>query len=544
MNLKEPGRLICPATDIVDDTLYFGVRAVKEDGQEERETLFLVSDKRELIDVEDEETMKAKGLRFKFVPSFSSRWSVESVKKYLYENHTVERGEPYVVLSFSLRKYLELQDPKEYDLVVLWAIGTYLTPVFNSYPYLAISGLKRSGKSKLLTWLEMVCFNAINSANISDPSIYRLVDATRSTILMDEAATLESRERKMDQKTILYSGYKKGAKVYRAEKYGQGTIAPTPFVLYSPKAFVTFKGCEEILADRCIELSMWRGQDPEIVNSNVEEWDGQWQKIKDTLYVWALCYWKEVRELYRQIQGSPPEGLQARYLELWAPILSLARFFGVYDEMLKLAREKVGKSRMEDEEYREQKVIEALVILTKDWGENETREVSAASVRDLVHELLEVAEDRKEMDVRVVSKILARSFGFKSVKRGRKVLRLVNKAEVMDLARRYDVNVEQVLLDEENLVKSYIRQALSAGKSWEEISANAQTNLGSPHEKNFKWLREISEELNKEYHLPDRCPLEEGRDLYGRRECTKFDLSCGVVDPDKCPLKRVKLWKE
>ena len=66
-----------------------------------------------------------------------------------------------------LRKYIELaEDEREYTLISLWIIGTYLQPIWISYPYIGISGAKRTGKSKLLKFIEMLAFNALFSTNI------------------------------------------------------------------------------------------------------------------------------------------------------------------------------------------------------------------------------------------------------------------------------------------------------------------------------------------------------------------------------------------
>ncbi|MBC8248125.1 MAG: hypothetical protein H8E90_00470 [Anaerolineales bacterium] len=40
-------------------------------------------------------------------------------------------------------KYLDFRDPHTADILALWAIGTYLYPLFESYPYIALLGPKR-----------------------------------------------------------------------------------------------------------------------------------------------------------------------------------------------------------------------------------------------------------------------------------------------------------------------------------------------------------------------------------------------------------------
>jgi hypothetical protein len=519
-------KFVHPAIDYLDGKLWFGANLPKEDGVYDHH---LVTSDRRVLDPYDNGQMGEYILRAS--PAVMYRWSEEGIRAYLEGR---ENGDGvYQELLQLLKEHIEFQDEREYKLVAVWIMGTYVFVVFRTYPYLSFSGLKRSGKSKVLDFLSLVAFNAINSADISDSSIYRLCEATRSTILMDEAHALESREAKQIQKNLLWAGYRKGKKVYRTDKTSKG-IHPVSFEIWSPKAFVTFKGVEDILADRAIPIVMVRTNSP-VADRDLKDDDPRWQRLRDRLYAWAMTNFRSVWEAYESLE---PEVLHGRQRELWSPIFALASVIdpSLLQEMKELAVERCSWLNEEDQSYREMKVLEALIILTKDWEQDEGL-LSHTRVKEVVHTLLEADEDKKWMNSQAVSRIMANSFGFKVTHVGRKPFRIVSKSRVLELAKRYGVDPAKVLEDEREQLRRFLRQALQKEKRWEVLAEMAREMEFKPEDV-FRELDALCKGI--EYRLPTvPCPEEEPeRDLEGKRRCNRFHLRCGVEDHDKCPLRR------
>ncbi len=86
----------------------------------------------------------------------------------------VDKDELLLRLINILKKYIEFDNEKYYTLCAIWVIGTYFYKRFNAYPYLFLNAVKRSGKTKLLTLLTLLSYNAILTSNISTSSIFRL----------------------------------------------------------------------------------------------------------------------------------------------------------------------------------------------------------------------------------------------------------------------------------------------------------------------------------------------------------------------------------
>ena len=122
----------------MDGSLYYGICALVTDEEgNEKESLFLVSDRKELIDTQDEEEMRRRGLRVKYAPTLVSRWSLKSVSEWI--NNSVSPPTTlsiFEMLMKKLRQYIELRDEREYPLVVVWVMGTYIVVLFQSFPYL------------------------------------------------------------------------------------------------------------------------------------------------------------------------------------------------------------------------------------------------------------------------------------------------------------------------------------------------------------------------------------------------------------------------
>lgn len=122
------------------------------------------------------------------------RWTSESINRFskLTRNPT---GEPLAVDKTTLlaviedrfKMYIEFADEKLYSFFVLWSIGTYCFPLFNTYPYVHLIGLMQSGKSKLLSLCCCLSFSGLHSADITPACLFRLIEGTRSSLFIDEA---------------------------------------------------------------------------------------------------------------------------------------------------------------------------------------------------------------------------------------------------------------------------------------------------------------------------------------------------------------------
>jgi len=428
---------IHPSVDVVRDKFYFGLLLPVE-GESITYALCFINDEKDCFIVTDEE-LSSRKLYLKYPAVLTQlKWDIEDIKKFIeykkYIDHTTILND----IEKELQKYLEFpDDEREYTLISLWILGTYLQPVWFSYPYIGVSGVKRTGKSKLLKFVEMLAFNALFSTNISTAVLYRLIQSLRCTILMDEAEALSNKQRKSELKNILYSGYKKCGFVYRSSKTAKEKIVPEKFEVFSPKIFVTFEGLEDILTDRSVEIVMIRTDKKEISDREIDENDPIWTKIRNKLYVFALENWKKIRELYRSFDEV--KEIHSRELELWKPMLVLAKFFGedVYEKIKGLAIKKIKEKEMREEtETMESLLLSVLVEMVVEDG--------FYAVVDIQKKIKESFNE--DFSTHWIGKALSYRFGFKESKRlsrpGRPTARRLTVSKVLELARRYGVSLK------------------------------------------------------------------------------------------------------
>jgi len=355
-----------PSIGVVADTAYVGVwlpasvkyKPKKKDATPKTkitDLLYLVTDKRELI-LANEEVLRQHGWSLAYSPiKIKATWG--GVKEYLDGRCTVSQLELFSKILAEYRNYIEFPDEREYFLHALWDVGTYFYTLFNSYPYLYLGGIKRCGKSKVLTLHSCLAFNAFFSNNMSTSSIYRLIQNARGTLLIDETEKLSNPDRALEFRSIVLSGYKKGAVVYRIEKTKKEVLVPEAFDVYGPKALANIQGLEDILEDRCIVTFMKRGKNRKIVDKEVNMQDSHWDELRHGLYLLFLGHWKEVQEIYDKInefselselvnflgatqKNNKLKNLTARELELWKPIFTMAKFFDTQAEKNGLALRK------------------------------------------------------------------------------------------------------------------------------------------------------------------------------------------------------------
>jgi len=92
------------------------------------------------------------------------------------------------------------------ETLALWVLHTYAFPLRDVSTYLGLeSPEKRCGKTTLLTVLSELVNRPVVAANISSPALFRLIEETRPTLLIDEADTLLQGNDEL--RGILNSGY-------------------------------------------------------------------------------------------------------------------------------------------------------------------------------------------------------------------------------------------------------------------------------------------------------------------------------------------------
>ena len=524
---------IPPDAGVVDGRAYVGLWLPckykdPETGAELlREKFHLLFSDGEII-AADEATLAEKGLYLLCKPIYTPpRVTVEQALELAKLGH-VDAGDLLNRLVEQFRQYLEFDDERLYLLFALWTIGTYFYRRFAAYPYLYLNALKRSGKTKGLTLLSLLSYNAVFSTNMSTASLFRIIQNAGSSLMIDETEKLSNPERAEEFRTLLLSGYKRGAMVYRAEEDETGRRVPTPFEVYAPKALAMIKGLEDVLEDRTILVTMKRGKNRAIINREVPLNDPVWPELRAQLTRLWLHNWADIEAEYTKLSSVCSElsersvdtggvGKEKKYimlvgrdLELWGPVLAITIYFSNFltpsdttlrslhtlhtleDAILSLAQEITAASQVENAtEMGELLLVQVLLkLVTGDgWYTPKTMHLELDTLYD--------GEIPKWMTTRWIGSALRR-LSFKDKRRvGRGIEYHLAPAQVQDMADRLGVKLPEKDGDQPPNLDENMKRGAEALQSYGQKGATLNEiseKAGLPLEDAGKILHQIAEE--------------------------------------------------
>ena len=234
---------------------------------------------------------------------------------------TVDGNELLSEMSKIISRYMIL--PKgTLTPIVLWIASTYVYDAFNVYPKLGvISPEKRCGKSTLLDILGAFSCKSVLSSNITPSSIFRVVEKTKPTLLIDEADTFIA-GRNDDLIGIINSGHtKRTASVIRTvgEDY-----TPKKFSTWAPMAFASIKGLPGTIMDRSIVIQLRRRTIAETVaRTPVDFWEDS-ELIRQKLVRWGVDNFNDLKANHIE----PPIIQNDRAITNWLPLFTIAYAVG------------------------------------------------------------------------------------------------------------------------------------------------------------------------------------------------------------------------
>lgn len=160
-------------------------------------------------------------------------------KVILFPSEALEYGEEKELIDkiqAFLHKYLDIT-PFFEKIATYYVLFTWAFEQFNELAYLRALGDYGSGKSRLLQVMGSVCYKAmfVGGATTTSP-IFRIIDAFRGTLILDEADYRFS-DTTVEIIKILNSGYQKGIPVLRSE--GKGTFEVKAYDVFCPKIVAT-----------------------------------------------------------------------------------------------------------------------------------------------------------------------------------------------------------------------------------------------------------------------------------------------------------------
>ena len=222
-------------------------------------------------------------------------------------------------------KYIYSDDKKNYTMVSCFTILSYGIDLFESIPYLHLKAEKGSGKTTLIKVMKELVYNPKLYTDMTPATLFRIIDKTKPTLLIDEADSLESRNSANKPiLQILNSGYKKGAVVPRT--YGNGEVLE--YNTYSLKIIAGTGDLHHITADRCIQISIQKADQDQFNSLSAFNSDTFPKGIIEQIVTSLANKQSKIKSLINNPdQLSIDKSLINRIKEKWFPILLIAKIF-------------------------------------------------------------------------------------------------------------------------------------------------------------------------------------------------------------------------
>lgn len=366
------------------------------------EVIKIVTNKKSSWDLVQIE-IETRNLYPKSFPSFGATeptWSAEDMVSFLNEaknnqdDHTDHRlgdigGDPHKEVFLPIKevfdRFIDFYNPSYSILLTLWVMGSYIFIIFEAYPYIHLTGGPGTGKSKVLEILCYLAFNAIACANASPSSLFRSVESSLATIVLDEGETLTGREVNPDLRLLFNSGYKQTGSVIRTNPE---TLKVDHFTTYSPKAIASINPLDNTTASRCIQIIMLKTANKLKGKLKINERSLNKKALKNSLYRWCLNHGLEVAKIFDEENLSD---LNNRSNELFSPLFAIASYLDKYipesESKILSVMQKLAEDCIEEEDSLDDWslwVLQAIDEIVTDFRPYQIKDVRMAIVRDRV----------------------------------------------------------------------------------------------------------------------------------------------------------------
>jgi len=202
----------------------------------------------------------------------------------------------------------------------LWVLHTYCFDSFECTPRLAITAPeKQCGKTTLLDVIGCLVPRPLPTTNITTPAVFRTVEMSRPSLLIDEADTFLGENEEL--RGILNSGHRRGGQVIRTVG---DDFEPRAFSTHCPVAIAQIGKLPDTLADRSIAILMKRRAPGEKVTRFRMSRTAALADLARKAKRWVADHTETIRNSDPDI----PEAIYNRAADNWEPLLAVADAVG------------------------------------------------------------------------------------------------------------------------------------------------------------------------------------------------------------------------
>jgi hypothetical protein len=229
-----------------------------------------------------------------------------------------------------VRKYV-VADEHATCTLALHAAHTHAFDAADTTLYINVtSAAPESGKTRVFEVAEHLVRAPFNVVDPSTAALFRMVDAYRSTVLMDEidvvfAGNKEERSRIIG---LLNAGYRDGAAIPRVIDGSKDARPPKLFKIFSPKMFAgigTVLPPATLSRTATIRLKAKKAGE-QAARLRLREIKQEAAPIREALAAWAAD--RDVIDALSAARPTMPDGLRDRQMDAWEPLFAIADMAG------------------------------------------------------------------------------------------------------------------------------------------------------------------------------------------------------------------------
>lgn len=224
-------------------------------------------------------------------------------------------------LEMTLRRFVAL-GTSQAAAVVLWAVATHLVEFLDIAPRLAFqSATKGCGKTRALEILQLLVRKGLPTSNISVAALFRIVEAHRPTILVDEVDGLDLSSRD-ELRSLLNAGHNRStAYVIRCDA---DTLEPRIFDVFGFVALAGIGNLPDTLSSRSVRVQLRRKRpDERVERFRAKRTPPELLPLRRRIERWAADH-------AERLADADPEtpGLIDRDSDNWATMIAIADLAG------------------------------------------------------------------------------------------------------------------------------------------------------------------------------------------------------------------------
>jgi 5S rRNA maturation endonuclease (ribonuclease M5) len=247
------------------------------------------------------------------------------------------------------------------DAIALWVVHTHVFVAADATPYVQVtSAEKRSGKSRLLDVLEPLVREPMKVISPTEAVLFRMIDATRPTVLIDEYDTIFKNKDYEGLRAILNAGFQPGTLVPRLLPVGNSFQLQT-FDVFSPKALAGIGELPETISDRSIRIELKRRAPGETVEK------ARRRTLKEAARPIHARLEQAAPAWVTTLSGAEPaipDELDDRAADIWEPLIAIADFAGHgWSDRARLAAIELAAGESREEESRGLKLLRDIALI-------------------------------------------------------------------------------------------------------------------------------------------------------------------------------------